>query len=651
MSIQAGIWNFDGKPVNRDLLANFSEALSWQGPDGESVYTDDSIALLYRPFHTTEESRRERQPYVSRRGFVLTWDGRLDNRDELMIELRGWFEDLPTDAAIVAAAFDRWETDCFRRIVGDWAVSVWKPKERELVLATDYMAIRHLFYNLKKDRIWWSTDIAALVLLSDDKFHIHDDYIAGYFARDPDPRLTPYREIQQAPPGHVLRIRGGNASFRRYWRIDSRSCIRYKTDSEYEEHFRHMFRQSVRRRLRSDSPILAELSGGLDSSSIVCIADDILTKEGAPTPRVDTLSFYDKTEPDGEDWTYFQKVETYRGRIGHHIDASTLGSAPSPLAYPEFSASPGNLGAGRQLEAERARFVQQGGYRAVLSGIGGDEFMGGIPDPTAHLSDLMVQFKLISLAKQLTAWSLVKQRPWIQLVWKSLVGLLPASLGQYVATQAKVESWIKKDFARRTRLGVRLLDVDEHFGLWLPSRRYYAGGVVAMGNKLAKSNATKMALEEIRYPYLDQNLIEFIASIPADQLLRPGERRSLMRRSLIGLVPQDILSRKTKQFGARTPVAALEKNLDQLRLVFKSSLASDFGYISQDRFIETLDAARNGKNVHIVCLLKTVALELWLRDMVSRRLIDAALPPNSPVTAMSIEVNESSEQRSFYHSS
>lgn len=88
MSIQAGIWNFDGKPVNRDLLANFSEALSWQGPDGESVYTDDSIALLYRPFHTTEESRRERQPYVSRRGFVLTWDGRLDNRDELMIELR-----------------------------------------------------------------------------------------------------------------------------------------------------------------------------------------------------------------------------------------------------------------------------------------------------------------------------------------------------------------------------------------------------------------------------------------------------------------------------------------------------------------------------------------------------------------------------------
>ena len=223
----------------------------------------------------------------------------------------------PTDVAICAAAFDRWDTDCFRRIVGDWAVSIWKPEQRELVFAADYMAIRHIFYHLKNDRVWWSTDLSPLVLLSGDKFHIDDDYIAGYFAHDPDAHLTPYREIREVPPGQFVRIRNGSVSLERYWRFSPKSRIRYRTDAEYEEHFRHVFRQSVRRRLRSDSPILAELSGGLDSSSIVCMADDILAEEGAETPRLDTLSYYDKTEPNGDDCDLFSEDRAEAWKSGH----------------------------------------------------------------------------------------------------------------------------------------------------------------------------------------------------------------------------------------------------------------------------------------------------------------------------------------------
>src|SRR6266404_2462947 len=177
MSVQAGIWNFNGKPVDGNLLANFSESLKRQGPDGESCYVDGPVALLYRPFHTTAESRREKQPYRSQKGFIVTWDGRLDNRDDLISELHSTLEANPTDVTIVAAAFDRWETDCFRRIVGDWAVSVWN--REELILAVDYMAIRHIFYYLKNDKVWWSTDLSPLVLLSGDQFQVDHEYIAG----------------------------------------------------------------------------------------------------------------------------------------------------------------------------------------------------------------------------------------------------------------------------------------------------------------------------------------------------------------------------------------------------------------------------------------------------------------------------------------
>jgi asparagine synthase (glutamine-hydrolysing) len=217
MSVQAGIWNFGGRPVDRKLLENLSESLRQQGPDGESHYVDGSVALLYRPFHTTAESRREQQPYVSRRGFVVTWDGRLDNREVLIADLRSDLDASPTDVAIFAAAFDLWETDCFHRLVGDWAVSIWKREQRELLFAADYMAIRHIFYYLKNDRIWWSTDLSPLVLLSGDKFQIDDDYIAGYFAHDPEAHLTPYREIREVPPGQFVRIRNGSVSVERFW--------------------------------------------------------------------------------------------------------------------------------------------------------------------------------------------------------------------------------------------------------------------------------------------------------------------------------------------------------------------------------------------------------------------------------------------------
>lgn len=639
MSVQAGIWNFDGKPIDRKLIDDLGESLKQQGPDGESRYSDDAVALLYRPFHTTAESRREKQPYKSRRGFVLTWDGRLDNRKELTAEFRSYLDADPTDVDIVAAAFDQWETDCFRHIVGDWAATIWKPKERELIFGADYMAIRHIFYYLKTDRIWWSTDLGPLVLLSGDTFHIDEDYVAGYFAHAPDAHLTPYCEIREVPPGQFVRIHKGNASVERYWRFDPKSRLRYKSDAEYEDHFRYVFRHSVQRRLRSDSPVLAELSGGLDSSSIVCMADDILEKEGAQTPRLDTLSYYDNTEPSGDDWIYFQKIEEKRGRVGTRIDASKSGTSPASLEYTEFNPLPGYLASGRHLETDRAAAIQGGAYRTVLSGIGGDEFLGGIPNPNAQLADLIVQFKLVPLARQVTAWSLVKRRPWAHLLWDASVELLPASLGQYFAKQAEVEPWIEKGFAKRTQLAVRLLDVDEHFGLWLPTRRSCISGVLMMANKLAKWESPIQALEEGRYPYLDRSLVEFILSIPASQLLRPGERRSLMRRALIGIVPQIILSRKTKQFGARTPIVALRSNLNEVQTFFDSPLSSSLGYVNQGQFQNTLRSALQGKKFHTIRMLRTISFELWLRNLAARRLVHVRTISDTPAAGLSLEAN------------
>src|SRR5437667_2806106 len=124
MSVQFGRWNFDGKPVDRDYLEKAKASIAPYGPDDSGFYSKGSISILYHAFHTTKESRRETQPHVTDSG-VVTWDGRLDNRAELIRQLRNVLTISSTDVSIVAAAYEEWGTDCFAKLIGDWALSIW----------------------------------------------------------------------------------------------------------------------------------------------------------------------------------------------------------------------------------------------------------------------------------------------------------------------------------------------------------------------------------------------------------------------------------------------------------------------------------------------------------------------------------------------
>ncbi len=622
MSAQAGVWNFDEAPASREVLANISQTISQYGPDGEQTYFSGPMGMLYRPFHTTKESRLERQPHVSSHGKVVMWDGRLDNREELIPQLRGDLSADLTDLAIVVAAFERWGPDCFCKVVGDWALSIWDPIQKDVILARDYIGVRHLYYYPTSKRVMWCTYLAPLVL-SGDQFTLNDEYIAGYLALYPEAHLTPYREIHAVPPGKFVRIREGKATIHPYWAFHPEVRIRHKTDAEYEEHFRVVFRQAVRRRLRSDSPILAELSGGLDSSSIVCMADDILDKEGTETPRLDTLSFYDPREPDGDERPYFSKVEATRGRMGYHCDAGAE-VISIPQALPTFFPCPGSLGDEKvQATDFRRKLIREHKYRVSLSGIGGDEFLGGVPRAGPQLADLILEFRPAELARQLMAWSFAKRRPWIQLLGEACVLLLPVWARARLTSDAKVATWIDADFARRNRFRFRQLGPIGDYGFTLCSRREYAQTVVALSWQMSSSAIPFEGSEERRYPYLDQNLLEFLLAIPANQLLRPGERRSLMRRALAGLLPREIVHRKTKAVSVRKFITGVQANWETLEALLYPGASSRFGFLNPSRFHQDLLRAKHGDAPQLVRMVKVIALELWLQDVIDRGLVKA----------------------------
>jgi asparagine synthase (glutamine-hydrolysing) len=573
--------------------------------------------MLYRAFHTTAESRLEHQPYISVSGKVITWDGRLDNRDELVSQLGDVVKEDCTDVAIVASAFERWGTGSFAKLTGDWALAIWDPHDQELTLARDYIGVKLLFYQLRGSRVSWCNHLVPLVL-SGESLTLCEEYIAAFLASRLQGHLTPYREIHSVPPGKFVRIRNGNPSVHAYWKFDPRLEIRYKTDAEYEEHFRHLFRQAVRRRLRSPWPILAELSGGYDSSSIVCMSDDILAKEGAETPSLDTFSYSYLDEPDADDCLYFTKVEEKRSRIGHHVEIRGSGNTFS-IESPMFRAFP-HYGGRREVEVARSNVVKNGKYRVTLSGNGGDEFMGQALYPVVVLADFLQHLRVREFTTSLAAWSLLKRRPLIQLLFQTLLLLMPTSVRSKIAPEAKLQPWLNRDFAKRQNLSALLLEpAAEGSWFWPPRSRNSLQMRAIWSGTLTNFPPTA---DETRYPYFDQTLTEFLMSIPGDQLLRPGDRRSLMRRALSGILPTEILSRRTKQLEIRCYIVTFEAHWEALKDILNSPLSSALGYIRQTDFHAALMAAKAGQlPIHSMLLLRALFLELWLRQAATLNVI------------------------------
>jgi asparagine synthase (glutamine-hydrolysing) len=618
MSVQFGRWNWDGKSVDQTYLAMVKPVIAPYGPDDEGAYAISNLRILYRAFHTTKESRRETQPFVSESGVVITWDGRLDNRAELIRLLRDVLTTNATDVTIVAAAYDEWGANCFAKLVGDWALSIWDARSRSLLLAKDPIGTRHLYYSVDNEQVTWSTILDPLVLFAGKSFALCEEYIAGWFSLFPATHLTPYIGIHSVPPSSSVVIRNGKQIVTKYWDFDPAKKIRHRSDAEYEEHFRSVFAEAVRRRLRSDSPVLSELSGGMDSSSIVCMADTILARGAFETPRLDTISYFDDSEPNWNERPYFTKVEEKRGRTGTHIDMGSQEPFKFGFDSDHFASSPGSS-AGRPSEASRqiAACMTSHGNRVVLSGTGGDEVTGGVPTPILELQDLLAKGHFRTLAHQLKVWALNKRKPWFYLLFDAAREFLPPALVG-VPKHKRPAPWFNRAFVKRNRAALSgYEDRIKIFGS-LPSFQGNVGTLDALRRQLASCDLSSDLPREKRYPYLDRDLLEFNYAIPREQLVRPGQRRSLMRRALIGIVPDEVLNRRRKAFVARGPMVGIAAEWPHLLELGQNMLMSSLGIADSARFVEALQKTRQGGEVPIVPFMRTLGIELWLRNLTNR---------------------------------
>jgi asparagine synthase (glutamine-hydrolysing) len=563
-------------------------------------------------------------------GSIITWDGRLDNREQLIDRLRGDLCSASTDLSIIAAAYERWGIDCLSKLIGDWALSIWDPRSRSLVLAKDFVGTRHLYYSIQGEQITWSTILDPLVLFAGHPFRLDEEYIAGWLSSAPAADLTPYVGVHAVPPSSYVLVRAGSVSTKHYWDFDRHRVTRYKQDSEYEEHFRFAFGESIKRRLRSGTPVIAELSGGMDSSSIVCMADAILARGEAGTPRLDTISYFDDSEPNWNERPYFTKIEAARGRSGCHVDVGDRKDASLP-GRAGWGLTPNETNGDDSATEAFCNGLLAQGNRVLLSGFGGDEVLGGVPTPIPELADYLATAQFRLLFRKLQEWALAKRTTVFNLIIQTGTAFLPQGFSGCEAT-CHPPSWLKPDFIARNRAALTGYERPLKFFHGLPSSQERQRSLCTLRRHIGCTPLPLSPVHEVRYPCLDRDLLEFLHAIPREQLVRPGQRRSLLRRSLLGIVPGEILNRERKAYVTREPSRRLRAEIPALLEHADKFIAASLGIVHAGKFVSQLGVLQAGHDVSLVALLRTISLEQWLRAHSTRGFMKCGAGA-SPVSA------------------
>jgi asparagine synthase (glutamine-hydrolysing) len=254
------------------------------------------------------------------------------------------------------------------------------------------------------------------------------------------------------------------------------------------------------------------------------------------------------------------------------------------------------------------------GNRVVLSGIGGDEVAGGVPTPVPELADLLARAHLGALSRQLVAWAFVKRQPLFHILFNVVREFLPSSLVS-LPPHLRPASWLHDAFIKRQRSAFSGYRSRLRMSKSLPSFQEDIATTDLLRRQLACEPLSSEYPFELRYPFLDRDLLEFMFAIPRTQIIRPGERRSLMRRSLAGIVPDAILNRKRKAFVTRSPMTRILKERSNLAGVKQRMEVSSLNLIDAQAFRSVLDENSRGKETNIVAVMRTLALEYWLRDV------------------------------------
>lgn len=547
----AGILSFDQPTSASDIIKLMTGCMSHRGPDADGFYTDSQIALGHRRLSIIDLSEVANQPMTDHTGrYVLIFNGEIYNFQEVKREFSSYPYVTSGDSEVILAAYSQSGAACLQKFAGMFVFAIWDKQERELFIARDRLGIKPLYFYSNNDHLLFASEIRALLAsglipkkLSKEGLHEFFSYQSVGFP------FSIIDGIRQLEAGSYLRVKGNQIEEVKYWDIAKVSLTsNFDNELQTKKRVRNLLLKSVERRLVSDVPVGAFLSGGIDSSAIVGLMAEVSSNR----PNTFTASFQEKEFDESP----------YADLVAKKFNTKHTNIPLRPVVFIEelenaLNAMDTPSGDGINTYVV-SKAIRQAGITVALSGIGGDELFAGYPTFSnwlkLHKYGSIWPFtgpmrKLISPFLGMSNSGKVNR---VKQLWDQPAMNIENVYAELrrVLSKKQLNSLLNIDFNGKTAIECELkrnASSIHRFPLLSQMTIAELSGYT-QHTLLKDTDQMSMSVSlEVREPFFDHELVEYVLGVP-DNWKKPRYAKSFLVESLDGLLPPEIVHRKKQGF-------------------------------------------------------------------------------------------------------
>ena len=589
------------KPIQQELFEKMTDTLKHRGPDNRGLYYDNNVNLAFghRRLSIIDLSVDGDQPMHYLERYTTVLNGEIFNYIELREELLsfGYKFNSKSDTEIVLAAYDKWGSECLHKFNGMWAFAIYDKVNKTLFCARDRFGVKPFYYYFKNETFIFASEIKAILPALPDGAtaninRLLDNIMYSLFDHTTQ---TMFNDVNQLRPGCFLEInKDFKLTIQQYYDIDK---IIYNSNSYKKnvEIFKELFFDSVRLRLRADVPVGSCLSGGLDSSAIVCTCAELL-KNHKNVAHHTISSCYNKTEEKKYDeQEYIDIVTSASNTISHktYPEVSNFFNNFDQIIYHQDEPV-GGLCHEAQYNVFKA--AKEQGITVMLDGQGADEqlagyafFHSGIIREHLRHANIIAAIREIYYFGKLRVHS--ETYGYKGLFYFIIKDLLPQKIQRKLIktfTSREEFNWLKVPYSGTI---VEKCRSSNNFDESTKQSMKY-GLVMLLHYEDRNSMASSI---EGRTPFLDYRLVEHIISLPPEHKLKDGITKRVLRDALKGVLPEKIRNR-TSKLGFAVPVELwIMKNPQMVRKELESALDSLESLFNKSKVLEWFDKNINNE--------------------------------------------------------
>lgn len=561
------MFNLDGAAVAPESLQGMIRTLAHRGPDDIGFHTENGVGLAHARLSIIDLVGGHQPMCNEDSSLWITFNGEIFNYLELRKELLGKGHKFAThsDTEVILHLYEEKGEDCVQYLNGQWAFAIWDNKRRKLFLSRDRLGVRPLFYTRANNSFLFGSEIKAIFTLPGVPREIDVnglDEVFTYWCTIPPTTL--FRNIHELPPGHSMTVDAGGIAIRSYWDYQfekTSGAVTPCQEQVYAEELLDLLVNATQIRLRSDVPVGAYLSGGLDST----ITTSLVKKFTNAKVRTFSVTF-DDPEFDERSFqtdavrflnTEHQEIRCNKNQIAEvfpdviwHTEKPVLRTAPAPLFL-------------------LSRLVRNSGYKVVVTGEGSDEVLGGYDifkenkirrfwesQPASKIRPILLR-RLYPYLQNIQNQPDAYRKAFFHInVDRSLQPFfshiprwqLTAKLKTFFSDAVRAEIGENSGYSKvRSRL-------PQSYALWdsfcqaqyLESKYLLPGYILSsQGDRMAMAHSV-----EGRFPFLDHRVVEFASRLPVSLKMKVLNEKYLLKRCAAGIIPQSVAKRPKQPYRA-----------------------------------------------------------------------------------------------------